>query len=215
MIMNRRWIKGMPENLNGLPLNHLAAKVGMWVMNESKGKPGSYGLNINSRIIDPSESEIFCEMVKIHVFLTSHQTLFAKGVRLSKRQNQVLLDVVMSNAERSRNYLARKAGDAVDIPHHIVQVATAYAFAFNTGVIGLNVVWYPPIAVTFPDEMTMGRMFQLLGIIFTLERVFPVWERDEHGHWRVISHPFDPCHAALFLGGMYEQGLMKKLSLHV
>lgn len=210
--MTRLWLKGIQEDLSGLTIPFLAQKVGGWIVQECHGRPALYGLNLHGRTIDPEVSEVFTEIIKIHVFIASYQKLFARSVHISKHHNQVLVDIVDSEPDRSRNYLARKAGDAAKIPYDIVQIATAFSVAFNAGALPMESAWYPPVPIKFPFDIQRGHMFQLLVIIFTLERVFPVWDIDPNGHWFVKIHPFNVISGGVFFGGMYEHYLVASLN---
>lgn len=208
MTVSRRWIKGMHEDLSTIPYEQLGKKVADWVLQETRSTPGCYGLNLHFEVVN--QPDVLCELVKIHIFLSSRQNFFARSVKLSKNQKQLLFDIVVSDPNRSRNYLARKAGDAANIPYDIVQLATSFSVAFNVGNVGYDGIWYPPIPVSFPDNSELLEMFQLLVIIFTLERAYPLFEYNGQ-HWFVRVKPFNTVGGAIFVANVYSYHLLKRL----
>lgn len=198
---SHHWIRFGLDPLATSPVV-IAREAAKRVVYESRGRKGSFGLNMRNPLSGSTDLHRFMELVKVYVFEESQKTLFAKSVRLSHSTRQLFIDVVESNPERSRNYFERKITEITTIPHDVVQAATSFSVSFNTNTLHVNSTWYP--SNVFNVNYETIPLFQLLVAIFTHEQVFPIWN-EENGF--AVS-TFNPVWASDFFMKLYEHYLL-------
>lgn len=180
----------------------IAKEAATRVVFESRGNKGSFGLNLRSPLPQTFNTHKFAEIIKIYVYEASQHMLFAKSVRLSHSAKQIFIDLVKSEPDRSRNYFERKITEVVAIQHPIVQAATNFSVSVNTGVVHLNSYWFLP--ESFEPSAENITLFQLLCVIFTHEKVFPVWSNNNSFYVSV----FDSIAGSTFFAKLYEHYLL-------
>lgn len=208
---NRRykWIKSgiSPE---GKTAGVLAREVAQHTNNALRGnkKEFSIGIILESPALMVNSNILF-ELIKVYIFEESAQHYFPNSVRFSPSRGHVLMNVVESDKDRSRNYFARRAADLASIPLEVVQTATNLSVAYNVGASKNGESWYPPQFVSM-NESTLP-LIQLLTVIFTNERVFPVWAESSSSDTTsqcLKLLPFNPSEGSQLFARLYEHHLL-------
>lgn len=190
------------------PINKTTAILAREVANEiSKNlRDNTTELALGILLENPVEnpSNLLFELIKVYTFQESALQYFPNAVRLSPSRSHVLVNVVRSNHDRSRNYFARRAADLAKIPVDIVQTATNIAVAYNTGVVKEGEVWYPPEFVSVAEQQVP--LLQLLVVIFTNERLFPSYIEGQRPSFSLIS--FTSVPGTELFANIYESFLL-------
>lgn len=197
----RFWLRFSTDPATLSPAQIARDAAGRCVESMSRRRNTSFGLNLRSPLPDTPETTGLLELIKVYSFLISNQTFFARSAKLSQNRKQILVDLVESDPDRTRNYFERRAADAAGIGLDVVQAATCLSVAFNTGVLTLNELWTPP--AWFKQEHLPT--FQLLVTIFTYEATIPVSEEGSH-QLRLVQ--FDKVNGSTLFASMYEHYLL-------
>lgn len=194
--------------MSTLSPSSFAQEVSSFLVQQSRGKAGTFSVTFLQPMpnCEASTLEFIYELVKAYTFERSQYKLFTRSVRLFESRRQMLVDLVDSEPLRSRNYFARRAADTAQIPMDVVHIATHISVAVDTGAIHFpsGDWWYPPSFTILHAENVP--LLQLLTVIFTHERVFPVCDL-EGPVPRIKLVPFDTLSGAKLFVRMYEHYL--------
>lgn len=182
----------------------LAKQIAQLVLSARRDRSSTVGV-IFEDVVHVDQEAILFELIKVYVFETSDQQHFANSVRFSPSKRHVIVNVVDVHPNKTRNYFTRKAADCANIPLEVVQTATNLSVSYNVGVVKEGDIWYPPSFVALSESQLP--LLQLLTIIFTNERIFPVVSEDQEGRLKLL--PFNPTSGTILVAKLYENYLLQ------
>jgi hypothetical protein len=208
-LWKKRCFRTLPD-ISTLTPSSFAQEVSSFIIQQSRGKAGSLLVTFLQIVPDSQAStlEFIYELIKVYTYEKSQYKLFTRSIRLFVSRKQLLVELVDSDPLRSRNYFARRAADTAQIPTDVVHMATHISVAVDTGALPFpsGDWWYPPSFTVLNAENVP--LLQLLTIIFTHERVFPVCSLDG-STLRIKLESFDTNSGAKLFGRLFEHYLLQ------
>lgn len=172
-------------------------------------KEYSFGVILESSLTQTMvDYNVLIELIKIYTFNKTAHRFFPNSIHLSPSKSHILVNIVESDINRSRNYFARRAADIANIPQNIVWTATNISVAFNVGAVHLGGQWDTPTLHVESDTTVL--LLQLLTIIFTNEKACPIIvESVREGVTSFKLVPVDVSEAMVLFSSLYEALLIQ------